>query len=242
MLIYQYSFKMNGNMLRQGYLFLTLLLILMLLHPSCLLALNRNDAFWLALNKQSSIPNSPWNFYFYAQSRFISQQHTWQSILIEGALGQFIYAKQVSFWCGYRWTIHQPFSDPFQSDRLFQQLLLNNGEQPIQLIGRIRLEQIKPSNRSQVVIHLRLRGTMEFRNWQQGRFVPVIYNELFLPLKTTSYTSSQFINENRLFLGFNYLLPESARWEIGYINQFQFKRPQEKQNNLTNIFTITYNF
>ena len=146
-----------------------------------------------------------------------------------------------SVWLGYRWTGHNPYNNFYQENRLFEQLIHQKKfAYNDRFIARTRLEEIQRSNSNQISLRLRQRMAVELRRYS-SKFFPFLYDEVFFQLNNTSYTSNNFVSENRLFIGGNFITSRNTWWEIGYINQFQMHTPQASQNIMSHIISVTYN-
>lgn len=217
-------------------------LITLSLFPCAVFAFHQNEKLWLAFNLQKKLSANPaWYYFIYTQTRLVNESHPWQSTLIEGGMGH-DWLKDTVVWAGYRWTARNPNNNFFQENRLFQQVIWNPKEENIRhYIIRSRLEEIEHTNQSQIYLRLRERVAIEWRNFFSRDYFPFIYDEIFIPLNQTNYNSSKFINENRLFLGFNLYVSKKDWWEVGYINQYAIKTPQQTANQMSHIVSITYN-
>lgn len=205
-------------------------------------ALEENNKQWIGLTKQGSIgKNSHALYYLFSQLRFIDQAHPWQSVLIEGALGYQV-TNDSNAWFGYRWTGRNPYNDFFQENRLIQQVISQKKVSLYRFILRSRLEEITHTNNSEIALRVRERLAVEINHVLFKHALPYFYDEMFFELNRTTYQPQNFIGENRLFLGFNVYQTPTDWWEIGYINQFQVKNPQQTQNQMSHIVSVSYYF
>ncbi|SNR74346.1 Protein of unknown function [Methylobacillus rhizosphaerae] len=67
----------------------------------------------------------------------------------------------------------------------------------------------------------------------------VVSDELFINMNNTDWGTYRGIDQNRLFLGFNWKLDESSNIEAGYLNQFINTRTTNRDNH---ILTTTLGF
>lgn len=206
-------------------------------------SLEQNENLWLAINSQLKLSNDEkWLSYIYSQTRFINQDHPWQLVLLEGGIGYKL-PTTTSIWLGYRWSGRNPFNNFSEENRLIQQVLYPIKADFFKTIIRTRLEESQYTNQSPMSLRLRERIAFELNQpLFFSKIFPVIYDEVFFRLNKTDYTSNAFISQNRLFLGFNLRYSTTAWWEIGYINQFQMNTPQNNQNQINHILSVTYNF
>lgn len=205
-------------------------------------ALEQQTKQWVGLNGQYSFgQNHHWLTYLFSQFRLIDQAHPWQAMLIEPALGYQI-TPEKSIWLGYRWTGRNPYHGFFQENRLIQQMISQKKNVRFRFIFRSRLEEITHSNASQIALRVRERFSVEIQHAVFKNALPFFYDEMFFELNHTNYQPRNFLGENRLFLGVNLYRTAKSWWELGYINQFQVKTPEQTQNQMSHILSVTYNF
>ncbi len=206
------------------------------------IALEQNGKQWLGINTQNAFGEDHQKLYYiFSQLRFVDQTHPWEAILLEGGLGHRL-SDHSDMWLGYRWTGRNPFHDFFQENRLIQQIISRKKMDLYHFSIRSRLEEINRTNNSQIALRLRERVAVEIQHYFFKNARPLFYDELFFELTRTSYQPGQFVGENRLFLGFNFYQTPQTWWEIGYINQFLVKTPQQTQNQMNHILSVTYSF
>jgi|GEM_PF-4990842 len=204
-------------------------------------ATNQNEKLWLGVNALQPLSNNKkWLYFIFSQLRFINKSHPWQVGLVEGGIGYRL-TDQGTLWAGYRWSGHHPNNGFFQENRLFQQWIAHrNVTSSHRVISRVRLEETERGDSSQISIRLRQRVALELKRDYLSVF-PFLYDEVFFQLKNTDYTSNKFVNENRVFIGFNLYTSHKTWWEIGYINQYEMRRPQQTQNSMSHIVSLVYN-
>lgn len=216
--------------------------LFLLLFSLTSLALEQREKLWLRVSKQQSFSEtSPWLYSILSELRFINKDHPWQTGLIEGGLGRKIF-KDKSIWLGYRWSAHNPYHQFFQTNRLFQQLIWPiHPDDFMSFSSRSRLEEITRSNRSQMAFRFRKKIALEMKYRFKKRINPYFYDEVFIRLNKTNYTSNSLLSQNRLFLGFRIYLFNTQNLQIGYINQYQ-AATSSAQNRMNHILSLTYNF
>jgi hypothetical protein len=217
-------------------------LVVLLSIPLPVLAYVQNEKLWTGLNVLRPLTEDRrWVYLVFSQFRFIDQSHPLQIYLIEGGVGRHV-TPAVSVWLGYRWSAHQPYNDFFQTNRLFQQALfetLNTGS--ARMLLRSRFEEVVQSHQSQPSFRFRQRIYTEFKTRYLGMMNPLVYEEMFFQLNKTDYTTHQFVSENRVFIGVNLWHQPHALWEIGYINQYEWRSPQRTQNAMSHVISLNYN-
>lgn len=206
------------------------------------LALEQYERAWFGIMAQQSYEKDPkWLSYIFSQLRVVNDSRPWHSILLEGAVGYQL-APTENIWIGYRWTGRNLYNDFFQENRLFQQNISQIKSDLYRVIIRTRLEQITLSNNSKIGLRFRERFAFEIKYPLFENALPYLYDEVFFRLNRTAFLPESFLGENRLFLGFNLYVTPTIWWEIGYMNQFQVKAPQQTQNQMSHILSVTYNF
>lgn len=204
-------------------------------------ALIIHEKLWTGFLVQKSFSEkSPWSYRLYLQERFWNEPHPWQTNLIEGALGYSIVPFTI-FNLGYRYAVDHPLDDTYSVNMFIQELVIAGEDSANRYVrSRSRLEEFRRSNQSQTALRFRQRIYLEWPQRFFGFIAPVTHEEIFLQLNKTDYTSHQLFAENRLFLGGDFYVTNHDFWEIGYMNQYQFKTPQRNQNALSHILSITY--
>lgn len=206
------------------------------------IASEQHEKLWLGINRQQNFSeSSPWLYLISSELRFIYENHPWQTAFFEGALGRTFFSG-TSLWLGYRWSVHDPYNQFYQENRLFQQLIWPiHPSNLLKLVSRSRLEEIMRGNQSQTAIRFRKKISLEMKYRFMKRINPYFYNELFFRFNRTNYTSNSILSENRLFFGFNFYLSRGHFLEMGYINQYQSKTPLRK-NQINHILSFSCYF
>jgi hypothetical protein len=219
----------------------TLVFFVILLLMRSAFALQTSERLWVgAMVEKPLIPDRQWSYLIFTQLRYINQSQAWQSALLEGALGYYLTPRQ-SLWFGYRYSLLTPPDGYRPENRLWQQMtwvaVMNDHNT---VILRNRIEETKYAYQSQISVRLRERLLVEWWQHYFGALNPLVYDEVFFQLSKTNYTSSRLINQNRLFLGVNVRASTDHFWEVGYINQYLMRTPQQTQNSMNHIISITY--
>ena len=205
-------------------------------------ALEQHEKLWLRISKQQSFSeNSPWLYFIFSELRFINESHPWQVGLLEGGLGRRFFSDK-SIWLGYRWSGVNPNNQFYQNNRLIQQFIWPvHPHNFITLVSRSRFEEIIRGNQSQMEFRFRKRISLEMKYYFLKRLNPFFYDEVFVRLNKTDFTSNSLLSQNRLFLGFRIYLPNTQYLQLGYINQYQSGSPLA-QNQMNHILSMSYNF
>lgn len=204
-------------------------------------SLTQYDKLWTAVSTVKPLSaDKKWLYTLYGSLRFYDHNHPLQTILLQGGIGYAV-TDLHSFWVGYRWLGNDPYNGFYMTNVLWQQIVwgwkdasLHNAHM------RTRLEEFRVSRDNQTGYHLRQRLYIEVPKLYFGKLNPLFYDEVFFQLNKTNYTAHQLVSQNRLFLGFNYIQTPESYWEIGYLNQYLFSTPVQKQNQMNHVLSITY--
>ncbi len=205
-------------------------------------ALDQNEKLWTGfyMKRPLLLTNERYLYSLYAQLRLINKSQPWQTNILEGALG-YVYTPDKTFWLGYRWIGSNPNNGFAQNHYLFEQLMWKWFDtNDFKFISRTRFEQVKNGRESPMSFRLRERVTYEMKAHYFNALNPVIFDEIFLQLNQTDYASHRMVEQNRFFIGFNWYLTQKNLWEIGYINQYQYHTPQQPQNRMNHVLSLTY--
>ena len=186
-------------------------------------ALDQNEKLWTGFYmKRPLSADERYIYSLYAQLRLINKSQPWQENILEGALG-YVYTPDKTFWLGYRWIGSQPNNGFAQNHILFEQLAWQwFDSMNVKVSSRTRFEQSKEGRESPMSFRLRERAIFEMKTHYFGKLNPVIFDEIFLQLNQTDYTSHRMLEQNRFFVGFNWYVTQKNLWEVGYINQYQY--------------------
>jgi hypothetical protein len=141
-----------------------------------------------------------------------------------------------SIWLGYaRIYTAAPFtSDPFDENRIWQQILWSKRLSHLQATVRGRLEQRFMPNS----IHTEWRYRQLFKGAftipRHDKYTFILSNEIFFHLNDFNHQNNQGFDQNRVFTGFGYKTNKNTTLEIGYLNQFikRIGRENYSGNNL----------
>ena len=211
--------------------------------PLKLFALEQSEKFWFAFSTQHPFQQNPaWSYQIYGQMRFINDTHALQLMIGEFWIGYRI-NEAYQLGTGARLSGNNPDNDFYQVLRLFEQLIWKvPTPSSYSLTLRTRFEALGQSNSNQIALRIREKVTLEWLKAYWGAINPLVYDELYVPIIATNYTPHNFFGENRLFLGVNWRTSKTKFWEIGYINQYQSKRPNQVNRQMSHVFSLTYNF
>jgi len=225
------------------HLFYSIFIILSMTLATTSYAYQQNTKLWVGLTTtQALTADGRWKYLIFSQARYVNESLPWQSVLLEGAIGKEI-NKDSTIWLGYRFTERNPAAGFNPENRLFQQYITRFAyNDKFEWIYRGRLEETQRKGQNQIALRLRNRLTFGFREPLFLRFLPMFYDEIFLQLNQTSWTPHYVVSENRLFIGGNWSYSNTSWLEIGYLNQYHMRLPQQAQNTMSHVISAVYYF
>lgn len=178
-------------------------------------------------------------YYLQPQLNFIDDKYKFHNVLGYVGLGyQFDAYKIAWLMNGYTWGktskghIHR-------IDIIREQLNWDMSEVGLQQVsGMTRLEERKDLNEPTWNLRLRQQIMLRvpFESWPGHAFV--LYDEIFFNLNHPAWIqTSSFVDQNRIFIGINKTFSSEVGLDIGYLNQYLFK----KQDEMSNVLQIRLN-
>ncbi len=176
-------------------------------------------------------------YWLEGQQRFGDDSSRFTQTLVRPGLG-YALTESLSIWLGYAWVYTGiPFTtNPFEEDRIWQQLLWTKTNRYLTFTSRTRTEQRFLENNPKTAYRIRELIKISVPIKQYANFNFVTSDELFLHKNNFVGTNSRGFDQNRFFIGLGYKINPIATTEIGYMNQYirRFGVP----NFLTNIVSI----
>jgi hypothetical protein len=129
----------------------------------------------------------------------------------------------VSVWQGYAWI---PTFEPlrFNENRIFQQLLIENKHNRLNLTNRTRLEERWIEGTNGTTVRFRHQLKTSYPISKDSKWSLAGHDELFFTLKGVSNGPASGFDQNRAFLGVGRKLSEQVKTEIGYLNDYVNRR------------------
>jgi len=200
-----------------------------------------DERLWInvALQSRTDRP-SPWRWSFENIVRTRDQAST---IDIAGVrpIVSYVFDKHSSVGGGYAWLEYSPATIGVREQRLVEQYIWTGPLSGGTLSIRSRVEQRFIDGNSGVAARLREQARFSHPVSKGSRLAIVAYDELFVHLNTTTVTR-RGIDQNRAFGGIAYALSRSARFEVGYVNQFAPGRGARNRMNhvLSGAFGLSF--
>ncbi|WP_392537603.1 DUF2490 domain-containing protein [Legionella sp. 227] len=155
------------------------------------------------------------------QERLGDDSSRFSQILLRPGLG-YALTDNLSIWIGYAWiyTGKPNTPNPFEEDRIWQQLLWTKTNQYLTFTSRTRAEQRFLENNPKTAFRLRqlIKISFPFKHFDKMSFVTS--DEVFFHKNNFVGTNSSGFDQNRYFVGLGYKINPLLNTEIGYMNQY----------------------
>jgi Protein of unknown function (DUF2490) len=198
--------------------------------------------FWLNINAVGKLPAEGWHWYAELQPRWRHEGSEFDQLLIRPAV-YYALNDRSSVWLGYAHVnTHPAGRSSFEENRLWQQYLHNfEPIYDVKIQSRTRLEQRWLENSDDTGYKLRQLVRLTTHSSLHPKLTWVVYDEYFINLNTTDYGARKGFDQNRAFIGVNWALSQTARVEVGYLNQFVNGRNVNAENHVLST-TLNLNF
>lgn len=194
-------------------------------------AMLQQKSLWSGLDLTGPVFNlSNWEYDLNVQARYNFTDNQYQSTQSEAGLA-YKPTTNLSLWLGYTNLIHN--ADETQQHRIWEQALWNiTNNNSIRLTSRTRLEERTDIHESQWSTRLRQRLQFAFPKKILNTYTPIIYDELFFNLNNPTWVNNQLLDQNRIFIGLGIPLWKKINVQVGYLNQYQIRNPENKMNHI----------
>jgi hypothetical protein len=201
-------------------------------------AQTRHDAgAWLVLfgnGKFESREESPLRWWFDGQSRFLDDAGGFNQLLIRPGLGYALRGDH-TLWYGYAYIRTAPvgLGEEFDEHRMWQQWTYTPSVDNWSFLHRSRLEQRWVETGSDVGLRWRQMARVQYKLTDTPQWSLIAWDEAFFHLNNTDWGARAGFDQNRAFFGVGYKHSPEARIriEVGYLNQFIFRRGGESRMN-----------
>lgn len=211
-----------------------LLLLLILVFPAIACGLETQTMSWTGIDLSGMVFNSQNVEYdLNTQARYNMSDNQYDATRSEGGLGYDI-NDHFSAWLGVTWIVKSANTD--QERRIWEQLIwtpIKNNDFNFSI--RSRLEQRDDLDEPGIAEVLRERFQILFPKWLACHYTPVIYDEIFFNLNNPTWIGSQFVNQNRAFIGIQIPVIKSSNLQIGYLNRYRYTTPENKMDNIAYV-------
>lgn len=182
--------------------------------------------------------NSKWNWHHEVQYRNYDAIGDLEQLLLRTGIGYNLTENNNNLLLGYGFIHSQNYLDNFDDKvnvnehRIFQQFITRQSFSRVKVQHRYRFEQrwIEDADfRMRFRYFLSLNIAINNQDIIDNTWYGSIYNEIFLNNQQTIF------DRNRLYFGLGYKLNQTAKFEIGYMNQFLNSRNSDQINLITFI-------
>lgn len=197
-------------------------------------AQTRDDAgLWLAAfgnGPFAAREESPLRWWFDGQSRFLDDAGGFSQLLLRPGLGYAVRDNH-TLWYGYAYIRTDSVSpgDGFDEHRMWQQWMYTPSVDDWSFVHRSRLEQRWVETGRDVGHRFRQFARAQYRLTDTPQWSLIAWDEAFFHLTDTDWGARAGFDQNRAFLGVGFKpTPEARfRFEVGYLNQFIYRRGGE---------------
>jgi hypothetical protein len=196
--------------------------------------------FWFSFGAQGSLPAENWHWNFDLQPRFREEGQHLDQLFIRPSVYYQIDPKS-SIWLGYdRVNIHPAGKSAFVEQRLWPQYSYRfDPIADITFSSRTRFELRRSELGSDT--GYRLRQMLRASYPLGSHFAAVAFDELFIDLNQTDWGVFRGIDQNRAFVGLDWIPNPGATLEVGYLNQFINTRNIDRENHVLST-SLKFNF
>jgi len=215
----------------------TIFILLTLILPIHSYSQNSDLGNWLLYFGNKKI-NSNWNWHHEVQYRNYNAIGDLEQLLLRTGIGYNLTENNNNLLLGYGFIHSQNYVEntddklEINEHRIFQQFITRHSISRVQLQHRYRFEQrwIEDADlRLRFRYFLSLNIPINNQNVVDKTWYGSIYNEIFL-------NNNQVIfDRNRLYFGIGYKLNKTAKFEVGYMNQFLNNANRDQINLITFI-------
>lgn len=160
-------------------------------------------------------------YWLEGQERLGDDSSRFTQTLLRPGIG-YALTENLTLWIGYAWiATGQPITtNPFEEERMWQQLLWVKTYSAYTLTSRTRTEQRFLENTPKTAYRIRqlIKFSVPFKKNNPLRFVTS--DEVFIHKNDFVGRNSRGFDQNRFFLGLGYQFNQKAATEIGYMNQY----------------------
>ena len=210
-------------------------LLLFIFFYSTAYSLQEQFEIWPTISLIGSL-NPDWQYNLNIQGRTIPDKNKIQQSLYIPSIGYQLQPKLLIFWFGYTYTTTDVDEDAIiagQEQRPWQRLDWSIKLSPhIQWLLGSRIEERKEANFSAWAYRWREKATLSFPHILGPKVTPTFSNEIFLNLNQPEWVSQTFFEQNRFYAGFNFLFNHYVSLDLGYLNQYQFRDPENQMDNV----------
>jgi hypothetical protein len=188
--------------------------------------------FWA--NFQLSGPLSAdktWHYYLEPQLRFVDDPYKFNQANLYAGVYKTVTAS-TSLWIGVmrRFEIKSD-GDVFLENRLWEQMVAELYQRDrVKIVSRSRFEQRKNVDSAVIANRFREKLTLQIPIAGESGYFIELADEVFFQLNQPEWVTQRVFSENRATIGLEIPINKIARYEVGYLNQYQYSNPRQVGN------------
>ncbi|KTC66789.1 hypothetical protein Lbir_3091 [Legionella birminghamensis] len=163
----------------------------------------------------------PFKYWLEGQERAGDNSSRASQTLLRTGLG-YAATENTTLWLGYAWVYtEEPLtSNPFQENRIWQQVLWTKKIQELGFTVRSRLEERYLETSENTAYRYRQYFKIVVPLVQTAKLNLASTEEIFWHLNNFNGLNNHGFDQNRFFLGLNYKMTSTLTTEIGHLNQY----------------------
>lgn len=188
--------------------------------------------FWNSAGISGSISaDKRVKYYFEPNLRFVDEPEIFDRAYLDAALGYQLIPTLV-LWLGTEWESVKSSNDVIEHQlSLWQQInwaFYSNTH--FSLSDRTRMEERYRFTASGVSLRFRERVELEIPLGSEKKYSLVLNNELLINVNNPPWVSNTLMDQNRALLALRTRLNKQISFDIGYLNQYEYKSTNEQSN------------
>lgn len=172
-----------------------------------------------------------WHYYLEPQLRFVDNPYKFNQANLYAGIYKTV-TDSTSLWVGVmrRFEIKAD-GDVFLENRLWEQMTTRfYKSELINIASRSRFEQRKNVDAAVIANRFREKITMQFPIAGDSGYLIELADEVFVQLNQPDWVTQRVLSENRASIGLEIPINKITRYEVGYLNQYQFTNPRQLGN------------
>ena len=200
---------------------------------------------WLSVFRNGpfvACEKSSLRWWFDGQSRFVEDAGGFNQLLIRPGLGYAVGDDQ-TLWYGYAYIRTAPGAPgrEFDENRMWQQWMYTPSAGDWSFVHRSRLEQRWVETGRDVGLRFRQFARAQYNLSETPQWSLIAWDEGFFHLNNTDWGARTGFDQNRAFVGVGFRpTPKGVRYELGYLNQYIYRRGGESVMNHIVSFSVFF--
>lgn len=172
-----------------------------------------------------------WHYYLEPQLRFVDDPYKFNQANLYAGVYKTV-TSSTSLWVGVmrRFEIKSD-GDVFLENRLWEQMVVDLYRRDrLKVVSRSRFEQRKNVDSAVIANRFREKFTLQLPIPNRSGYFIELADEVFLQLNQPEWVTQRVFSENRASIGLEVPINKIARYEVGYLNQYQYSKPRQACN------------